>query len=68
MSFKLKLTLDIHKKKKHEEGILIIDGKRVFKCEECGKIFKSKIVWREHVQSIHGTEKPFKCTESMCLA
>lgn len=40
-------------------------GKHEFICEKCGRKFQAKGNLKEHMASIHSTERPHKC--SVCL-
>ena len=46
---KLQITASIH------------EGKKVFKCNICGKTYCKKQTVNEHIASVHEGIKPFKC-------
>ena len=45
------------------ENVILIDGKKQFKCPSCDKIFKSRSVLCLHIDSIHEKKKPYHCTK-----
>ena len=37
------------------------EGKKVFKCDVCGKSFSNQTKLTEHIAAIHEGKKPFRC-------
>ena len=50
-------------RKRGSENVVLIDGKKQFKCPSCDKIFRCRSVLCLHIDSIHEKKKPYHCTK-----
>ena len=65
-SFKAIRTKKYHERSKHPEEFKDSPNLLQFFCEECGYEFKRVWNLKKHKESVHNTERTFKCDEEGC--